>query len=62
MIGWVIALAACPLMLSRRRAVQLLVVSELVVIAAMVPRPNNSTPWDATAGRGAGRGGGLGRG
>ncbi len=48
MIGWVIALAACPLMLSRRRAVQLLVVSELVVIAAMVPRPNNATPWDAT--------------
>ena len=48
MIGWVIALAACPLMLSRRRAVQLLVASELVVIAAMVPRPNNSTPWDAT--------------
>lgn len=48
MIGWVIALAACPLMLSRRRAVQLLVASELIVIAAMVPRASNSTPWDAT--------------
>jgi len=48
MIGWVIALAACPLMLRRRRAIQLLVASELVVIAAMVPRAGNSTPWDAT--------------
>ena len=48
MIGWVIALAACPLLLRRRRAIQLLVASEVVVFIAMWPRPANSTPWDAT--------------
>ena len=49
MIGWVIALAACPLMLSRRRAIQLLVASELVVVVAVLERfARNNTPWDAT--------------
>jgi signal transduction histidine kinase len=48
MIGWVIALAACPLLLRRRRAIQLLVASEVIVFVAMWPRPGNSTPWDAT--------------
>jgi signal transduction histidine kinase len=49
MIGWVIALAACPLMLSRRRAVQVLAGSELVVVLAIGWRSGSYTPWDATA-------------
>ena len=48
MIGWVIALAACPLMLSRRRAVQVLAGSELVVVLAVGWRSGSYTPWDAT--------------
>jgi signal transduction histidine kinase len=48
MIGWVIALAACPLMLRRARAVQVLAVSELVVVLAVVRHSGNYTPWDAT--------------
>ncbi|HEU5421857.1 MAG TPA: histidine kinase [Streptosporangiaceae bacterium] len=44
--GWLLALAACPLVLSRRGAVWALAVSELAVLtAAGVP---GASPWDAT--------------
>ena len=48
MAGWVIGLAACPLMLTRRRAIQVLFAAEAVVLLATFPRVANPTPWDAT--------------
>jgi len=48
MAAWVIALAACPLMLPRRHAIWMLLASEFIVLLAAVPRLANPTPWDAT--------------
>lgn len=48
MAGWVVALAACPIMLSRKAAIRAFVLTEVVVLfAATWPRPSQ-TPWDAT--------------
>jgi signal transduction histidine kinase len=48
MAGWVIALAACPVMLSRRAAIRAFVLSEGVVLIAAASITPSSTPWDAT--------------
>jgi signal transduction histidine kinase len=49
MAGWVIALAACPVMLSRKAAIRVFVLSEAVVLLAAMPAAPSATPWDATA-------------
>jgi signal transduction histidine kinase len=47
--AWLIALGACPTMLSRKRAVMAAALTEAAVLAAVfVPRSLNVTPWDAT--------------
>jgi len=46
--GWLIALAACPVMLPRRRAVQAMVATEAAVLLGTLGLGGN-TPWDATA-------------
>jgi signal transduction histidine kinase len=48
MAGWVIALAASPLLLPRRAAVWVLPVSEAVVLLAPLQSNFSPTPWDAT--------------
>jgi signal transduction histidine kinase len=46
--AWLLALAACPLVLPRRPAVVLLIVTEVAVLAAvLVPSSINPRPWDA---------------
>jgi signal transduction histidine kinase len=47
--AWLIALGACPAMLSRARAVMAVALTETAVLAAVfVPSSLNVTPWDAT--------------
>ncbi|HEY5199616.1 MAG TPA: histidine kinase [Acidothermaceae bacterium] len=47
-IAWLVALAACPLMLSRPRSLVLLGISEIaVVVGASMPASLNGRPWDA---------------
>ena len=48
--AWFITLVACPIVLSRRRAVFALIGTEAVVLgaAALVPAQLSTTPWDAT--------------
>lgn len=47
--AWLIALGACPAMLSRTRAVVAVALTETAVLAAVfVPSSLNVTPWDAT--------------
>jgi signal transduction histidine kinase len=46
--GWLIALAACPVVLSRRRAVLAVVLTEGAVLLATLNVARNATPWDAT--------------
>jgi signal transduction histidine kinase len=49
-VGWLLALAACPQVLSRRGAVRALAAAELTVLtAAGVP---GASPWDATLAEG----------
>jgi signal transduction histidine kinase len=48
MAGWIIALAACPLLLGRSAAVWALSASEGVVLLASLQRNFSPTPWDAT--------------
>jgi signal transduction histidine kinase len=48
MAGWLIALAACPLMLSRRAAIRAFALTEVVVLLAALPVMPSTTPWDAT--------------
>lgn len=49
-LAWLLALALCPLLLSRTAAVFAVVVMEIVVVASVfTPAGANSTPWDATA-------------
>jgi signal transduction histidine kinase len=52
MAGWVIALAACPLLLARRTAVWILPLSEGVVLVAALQGSVSPTPWDATIAEG----------
>jgi signal transduction histidine kinase len=47
--GWLIALAACPVMLSRKAAIWAFVLTEAVVLVAAMPAMPSVTPWDATA-------------
>jgi signal transduction histidine kinase len=47
--GWLIALAACPVMLPRGRAIQAVVASEAAVLLALLGLGRNVTPWDAHA-------------
>jgi signal transduction histidine kinase len=47
--GWLIALAACPVMLPRRRAVLAVVLTEIAVLLAALGPGASTTPWDATA-------------
>lgn len=47
-VGWLVALAACPVMLSRRRAIQAVVLTEAAVLLAPLGLAGNVTPWDAT--------------
>jgi signal transduction histidine kinase len=46
--GWLIALAACPVLLSRRRAVLAVMLTEGAVLLATLNVARNATPWDAT--------------
>ena len=48
-VGWLVALAASPVMLSRRRAVQVFVLTELAVPFALLGLGGSVTPWDAAA-------------
>jgi len=47
-VGWLIAVAACPVMLSRKAAIRTFVLTEVVVLLAAVPAMPSATPWDAT--------------
>jgi signal transduction histidine kinase len=49
MIGWLVALGACPLLLPRRRAVQAVAATEVAVLLALLGLAGSDTPWDATA-------------
>lgn len=49
MIGWLVALAACPVLLPRRRAVQAVAATEVAVLLALLGLAGSDTPWDATA-------------
>ena len=52
-VGWLIALAACPVMLRRWQAVAAVTATEAVVLlgalAAAGNTPGSTTPWDASA-------------
>ena len=47
--GWLLALAACPVVLARRAAVRAMVLSEAAVLLATAGLGHNVTPWDASA-------------
>ena len=47
--GWLIALAACPLVLPRRTAVLAVALTECAVLLGMADLRRNVTPWDASA-------------
>jgi signal transduction histidine kinase len=47
--GWLIALAACPLVLPRRAAVLAVALTECAVLLGMANLGRNVTPWDASA-------------
>jgi len=47
--GWLIALAACPLVLPRRAAVLAVALTECAVLLGMADLRRNLTPWDASA-------------
>jgi signal transduction histidine kinase len=47
--GWLIALAVCPLVLSRRLAVIAFALTQLTVLEATLSLGGSATPWDATA-------------
>ena len=48
-VAWLIALGACPAMLSRKRAVMAAALTEAaVLVAVFVPGSVSVTPWDAT--------------
>ena len=47
--GWLVALAACPVMLPRRQAVLAVAATEVAVLLATLDLRRSVTPWDATA-------------
>lgn len=47
--GWLIAVAACPLMLGRRPAIVAIMLTEVAVLLGTAGLLGNATPWDATA-------------
>jgi len=47
--GWLVALAACPVVLASRPAFRALVLSEVAVLLGSVGIARNVTPWDASA-------------
>ena len=47
--GWLMALAACPVVLARRPAVLAMVASEAAVLLGTAGVGRNVTPWDASA-------------
>jgi signal transduction histidine kinase len=47
-VGWLLALAACPIMLSRKAAIRTFVLAELVVLLAASSAAVTPAPWDAT--------------
>jgi signal transduction histidine kinase len=48
-VGWLIAVAACPVMLPRRQAIWAIVATETAVLLAPLGLGGNVTPWDASA-------------
>ena len=47
--GWLVALAACPVMLARRPAILAVALTEVAVLLGAAGIRGNATPWDATA-------------
>ena len=47
--GWIVALAACPVMLARRPAILAVALTEGAVLLGTAGLRGNATPWDATA-------------
>jgi signal transduction histidine kinase len=47
--GWLVALAACPVMLARRPAILAVALTEGAVLLGTAGIRGNATPWDATA-------------
>jgi len=47
--GWLIALAACPLMLRRGQAIVAVTATEVAVLVAAFAPSGSTTPWDASA-------------
>ena len=47
--GWLVALAACPVMLARRPAILAVALTEGAVLLGAAGIRGNATPWDATA-------------
>lgn len=48
-VGWLIALAAAPIVLPRRSAARAVALTEVVVLLGVAGLNGTSTPWDATA-------------
>ena len=48
-VGWLFALAACPVVLASRPAFRALVLSEIAVLLGSLGIAHNITPWDASA-------------
>jgi signal transduction histidine kinase len=46
--GWLIALAACPVLLSKSAAIWAFLATEFLVLCAAQPLSPSDTPWDAT--------------
>jgi hypothetical protein len=51
-VGWLFALAACPVLLRPRRAVLALAATEVAVVLGTFNFRHNATPWDASAAEG----------
>ncbi|HET7013095.1 MAG TPA: hypothetical protein VFI65_04255, partial [Streptosporangiaceae bacterium] len=47
--GWLLTLAACPVVWPRRRAVTAIALTEVAVLLGVTGLNGNVTPWDATA-------------
>jgi signal transduction histidine kinase len=47
-VGWLVALVACPVLLSKRAAIWAFLATELVVLFAAQSFAPRNTPWDAT--------------
>jgi signal transduction histidine kinase len=47
--GWLLTLAACPVIWPRRRAVAAIALTEIAVLLGVTGLNGNVTPWDATA-------------